>query len=215
MAPARSVLVFRKIQILRNTASESPLPPSGPARHAGRRLPDFLRFGEPTRLLSAAETDRDRAMLALGLYCGLRVSEMAHLMIADVDLRTATLAVRHGKGDRDRFVPFAPAATEPLRAVMSGHRHDEPVLRSRSRRQLTTRMLQYRFAELAELAGLRHVHPHMARHTYATELLQTGADITEVRDLLGHTSILATEVYLHCVPERLRHAVDRLDWQAQ
>lgn len=181
------------------------------ARH---RLPKCLPGNEPARLLACAKGTRGRLIVLLGLYCGLRVSEIAERRIEDVDLNEGILQVRRGKGDKDRTVPI-PSKVLPLlkayiecRAAAAGWlfpgRGDTG--------HLTARAIQLQIDTAARRASLaRHVTPSMMRHSYATGLLRSGADIIEVRDLLGHASIATTQVYLSALPERLRSAVERLN----
>jgi integrase/recombinase XerD len=181
-----------------------------------RRLPTFFRGDEPERLVAAASPGRDRLILLVGLLCGLRVSEITKLHVPDLDLSQRSLRVNQGKGGKDRVVPIPAKLVDPLRAWL-GDRVSGPVFPSpRGGGPLSTRAVQRLMKRLAQKANLpgatepRKVTPHKMRHHYATRLIQTGADIMEVRDLLGHSSVSTTQIYLHTSPERLRGAVDRL-----
>ncbi len=175
-----------------------------------KRLPHSLRGDEPDRLLVATRGPRDRLLVLFGLYLGLRCAEIVCRRVEDLDLAGGVCQVRRGKGDRDRAVPIPARLRPELAAWLDGR--SGWVFPGRGRAgHLTTRGVQKVVAAAARRAGIaRHVHPHALRHSYATRLLRTGADILEVRDLLGHASIATTQLYLSSEPERLRAAVDRL-----
>jgi integrase/recombinase XerC len=157
------------------------------------------------------------------LFLGLRVSELVNLRAADVDLAQATILVNQGKGAKDRYVPisshFLPDLQEWMRSQEQGASSQEPGARRRdgfvfsSPRggRLSARTVQLRLEAIGKKAQIpRRLKPHTLRHTFATRLLERGANIREVQELMGHSSVATTEVYTHVVPERLRGAVDRL-----
>lgn len=184
-----------------------------------RRLPNFLREPEMLTLLQVSQQmidlsqtssprrhkrQRNHLALLLGLFLGLRVSEICKLKIEDLDLDKATCFVHQGKGDRDRIVPIPARIVEPLRAWIAGR--TEGVLLG-----LTIRTAQVAIEQLGRKANLpRRLKPHTLRHTFATRLLEKGASIREVQELLGHASVATTEIYTHTAPDRLRSAVERL-----
>lgn len=184
-----------------------------------RRLPNFLMDSEPERLLRAATTNRDRVMLLMLLYCGLRVSEVTKLKCGDLDMANRRLFVREGKGKKDRVVPIPKKIVGQVRAWLHGRDEGNPtapVFPSPRGGHLTTRAVQLMFKRLAQSAGLpnataaRRVNPHKFRHAYATRLLRSGASVYEVKELLGHSSIAVTETYLHATADELERAADRL-----
>jgi integrase/recombinase XerD len=181
-----------------------------------RRLPTFFRAKEAEALLGAAKSQRDRLIVLVGLYLGLRVSEMTKLRVEDVDLVERLAFVRQGKGDKDRYVPIPAGLVAPLRAWM-GARQEGWLFPSRQGGgRLASRTVQLLIKRLAAAAGIagatlaRKCTPHKLRHSYATRLLEAGATIREVQELLGHSSVATTEIYTHVNPGRLRGAVDRL-----
>ena len=176
-----------------------------------RRLPVFLREPEARAVLAAARTDEERLVLQLGLYLGLRVSEICKLRVEDLDLGDEPTAfIGQAKGDKDRYVPIPRRLVPDLCHAISG-RAAGPLLHNRRWHRYSTRTIQRWALRIARDAGLtKHVTPHKWRHTYATELLRRGADVLEIRDLLGHSSVATTQIYAHTVPERLRGAVERL-----
>jgi integrase/recombinase XerD len=181
-----------------------------------RRLPRFLADDEPEKLLRATKRERDRVLLILALYCGLRVSELTKLHVADLDLARRLLFVRQGKGGKDRTVPLPQKIITFVRGWI-GSRTDGLVFPSREGGgSLTNRAVQLLFKKLAVVAGLpgareaRRVTPHKFRNAYASRLLESGAAIHEVRDLLGHASLAVTDLYSHASAHRLAQAVERL-----
>ncbi len=157
------------------------------------------------RVRSAAEAARDRALLELMYGTGLRVSEAVALDLADVD--EATLRVLHGKGDKTREVPFGGGVREalddylPLRAGLAhprtGALDGRALFVSRLGRRLDVRAVRRLVDAHAATAGVPRTHPHALRHSYATHLLGSGADLRAIQELLGHASLKTTARYAH------------------
>jgi integrase/recombinase XerD len=175
-----------------------------------RRLPEWLSRAEVERLLAApaaapgAAAVRDRAMLELLYATGLRVSELVTLDVNQVDLESRVLLAR-GKGSKERLVPVGAVAAQALRRYLGGAR--EALLRSRKSRDLFVtsrgrRMTRQGFWKLlgryARAAGIgRPISPHKLRHSFATHLLEGGADLRAVQAMLGHADVSTTEIYTH------------------
>jgi len=182
-----------------------------------RRLPNVLSRMEVERLLSApSETTasgmRDAALLELLYSCGLRVSEALGLTFDDLALAETFVRVR-GKGDKERLVPFGDRAAERLGKYLAEGR---PHL-ARTGRPVPALFLNGRGTPLSRVAcfkslraywkavgGRRPISPHTLRHTFATHLVDGGADIRFVQELLGHADVATTEIYTHVSRERLR-----------
>ena len=180
-----------------------------PAPRRERRLPHPLSLADIERLLAQPEGEsaaalRDRAMLELAYACGLRVSELVGLERAHVDLRGRSVTVT-GKGDKQRLVPFGRAAAAALgewldrgRPQLAARvRHDRVFCNARggplSRMGWWTILRGH-----ARRAGIAtRVHPHALRHSFATHLLEGGADLRVVQELLGHASVTTTAIYTH------------------
>jgi integrase/recombinase XerC len=197
--------------------------PANPARRlstprAPRRLPRVLSAEELGRELDrvassdAPSAARDGAVLEALYGGGLRVSELAGLAWDDLDLDAGTVRVL-GKGRRERRVPLGRRAVEALlrhRAAAPGAGSD-PVFGGRAAgRRLSVRQLQRLVGRaLARLAEGGSISPHALRHSFATHLLDAGADLTAVQELLGHASLSTTQVYTHVSRAHLRRAYDR------
>jgi integrase/recombinase XerC len=182
-------------------------------------LPRHLRPGEIETLVEAPEAGdgplalRDRAILELLYATGVRVSELVGLDWRDIDLSSRVLRVM-GKGSKERMVPFGRPAADALRAwlaVWEGVRGarpedhgEEPVFLNNRGGRLTIRSVERvidRWVEASALA--KGVHPHTLRHTFATHLLENGADLRGIQELLGHASLSTTQKYTHLEVERL------------
>lgn len=179
-------------------------------------LPGHLRPGEVETLLEAPTGDgtlerRDRALLELLYATGLRVSEAVSLDWRDLDLSGKALRVV-GKGNKERMVPFGGPALEALRAWRDrwdsvrrvGGGDGDPVFLNRRGGRLTDRSARRAVDRWVEVAALRRgIHPHTLRHTFATHLLERGADLRSIQELLGHASLATTQRYTHVDLERL------------
>jgi len=174
-----------------------------------RRLPSFLSIDEIIRLLEAPDVStpqgqRDRALLELLYATGLRVSELVSLNLEQVNLDAREIRV-WGKGSKERMVlmgePAARALTVYLnqgRPGLLGKKRTSALFLNRYGGRLTERSVQSILQEYANIAGIgKRVHPHMLRHTFATHLLDGGADLRVVQELLGHASLSSTQIYTH------------------
>jgi integrase/recombinase XerD len=188
---------------------------------AGSYLPDVLDADDVLRILESPPTDdpvgvRDRAMLEMLYACGLRVSELTGLDLDRVDL--ANLQVRViGKGNKERRVPMGEPARDRLHAYLEGPRRTwtagrptPAVFVSQRGRRLARESVWRIVRRWAAAAGVvGHVTPHTFRHSFATHLLEGGADLRVVQTLLGHASISTTQLYTHLTGERLREVYAR------
>lgn len=193
----------------------------GPRRE--RRLPGFLGNEEVTALVTSADADtpqglRDRAILELLYASGLRVSEVTALNTSDVDLDERALLV-HGKGNRERVVLMGRPAGRALEAYLRKGRSrlargaQEALFLNRDGGRISQRRVQLVVRKYALAAGLdRRAYPHLLRHTFATHMLDGGADLRVVQELLGHASPNTTQIYMHVTEERQRRVLeDALD----
>lgn len=175
-----------------------------------RRLPTWLTEAERKKVLSLDLSARDRAILTLFLYSGLRCNELRMLDVPDLDFEDMTVLVRFGKRSKQRVVPLHSEAQAALAQHLSG-RPSGPVFESERRERISLRRLRSLTKELGQQAGLRKdLHPHALRHSFAVALLEKNVDLETIRDLLGHEDIKTTSIYLHCSTAKRRAAVDRI-----
>ncbi len=189
-----------------------------PAR--GEHLPDVLSVEEIDRLIatidmSKDEGQRDRAILETLYSCGLRVSELCGLRISDLYLDEGFIRV-HGKGKKERLVPISPRAVQELELwfvdrerinVKAGH--EDAVFVSFRRGTSLSRITVFHIIKvLCEQAGIRTtVSPHTFRHSFATHLLEGGANLRAIQEMLGHEDIGTTEIYMHIDRHHLREQI--------
>jgi integrase/recombinase XerC len=198
--------------------------PAKPLRNPRKRrdLPHFLTSEEIGRLLTAPPTGdalglRDRAMLETAYSAGLRVSELVGLNDCDIDFAAGVVTVR-GKGKRERLAPLGSYAQQALGAWLKRRRLDPrgpkpplaPTFTNRFGRRLTTRSVARMLEKYLKLTGLdQRTTPHTLRHSFATHLLDRGADIRSVQELLGHKSLTTTQIYTHVTTAGLRAVYER------
>jgi integrase/recombinase XerD len=183
-------------------------------------LPDFLSIKEVQALLAGPDTGdahglRDKAMLEVLYASGLRVSELTGLRTADVRLRDGFLLCR-GKGGKERIVPLGRSAVEAVRRYVDEVRPHlvksptDDLFLSRRGGKFTRQGCWKMLKGYARKAGLEaKIHPHVLRHTFATHMLERGADLRSVQLMLGHSQITTTQIYTHVSRERLRRVYDQ------
>ena len=182
-----------------------------------RRLPVILTIDEVTRLIDAARTLTDRTMLMVLYSTGMRNAEMRHLHVRDIDSRSMQIHIQRGKGGRDRYVPLSPTLLETLRAywrwmqpqtwlfpgTLAGWLADKPI---------TTKVVWDACQSAAPRSGIqKRVSAHVLRHSYATHLLEAGADLRTIQLLLGHVKLEHTVLYLHLSRRHLHAVANPLD----
>jgi site-specific recombinase XerD len=161
-----------------------------------RPLPRFLTEFEAERVLAEVGSPRDRALLELLYASGLRASEIANLKVPDVNLKSRTLRVRRGKGNKDRIGLFGRPAARAVDLYLGG-RTRGPVFLNAWGGVLGVHTIAKIVRDAARRSGLSGVHTHTWRHTFATVLLNRGCDLRYVQELLGHVSVSTTAIYLH------------------
>lgn len=185
----------------------------------GSRLPSVLSLEEIDALIAAMEDTptgrRNRAIVETMYGCGLRVSELCALQISHIDFRNAVMLIR-GKGSKERLVPVNEVALTRIKNYVDTDRNDVPIasvdadtvfLNSRGR-HLSRVMIFYILRDAAARAGIRTpLSPHTLRHSFATHLLEGGANLRSIQQMLGHESIATTQIYLHIENSRLRQEI--------
>jgi integrase/recombinase XerD len=185
----------------------------------GRHIPVVLSVSEIEQIISSVdlslpEGHRNRAILEVLYSCGLRVTELVSLRISDVFLEESFVRVT-GKGDKQRLVPIGEPASDAIKTYISGRgreivkRGNEEILfLSRRGTKLSREMIFIMLRKQAAIAGvLKDISPHTFRHSFASHLVENGADLRAVQEMLGHSSILTTEIYTHLNSERWREGI--------
>jgi len=223
---------FYKFLIRRGFAQSSPI--SGLSLPKTRRqLPKFLTIPQVLELLNApfkelelvkssgnSDVDistyyRDTAILETLYSCGLRISELCGLKVEDIDFNEQTVSVR-GKGKKERLVPIGRPAINAIlnywKQLHTSPLPDEPVFFSniKKREPMYPRLVQLKIKRYLALAGLDpSITPHTLRHSFATHLLDAGADLRSVQELLGHAHLVTTQIYTHITTEHLKRVYDK------
>lgn len=185
----------------------------------GRKLPDVLTVEEIDAMEAAIDTStpegrRNRAMIETAYSCGLRVSELVGLKISDIYADEQYIVVQ-GKGNKQRIVPISPSALAEIRAYMEVRRSmpvkkgSENILFLNRRGQGISRTMVFIIIKrLCELCGIhKNISPHTLRHSFATHLLEGGANLRAIQQMLGHESITTTEIYVHIDRSRLHDEI--------
>ena len=187
----------------------------------GRRLPEVLTVDEIDVMIEAidmstTEGARNRAIIETLYGCGLRVSELVGLELSKVYFDEQFIIVT-GKGDKERIVPIDQTAIDAIKAYLPDRNalpvkpgEDHILFLNRRGRRLTRVMIFYIVRQLAAMAGVRKtISPHTLRHSFATHLLEGGANLRAIQQMLGHESIATTEIYIHIDRSRLRDEIMR------
>ncbi|WHF50578.1 site-specific tyrosine recombinase XerD [Chryseobacterium gotjawalense] len=186
----------------------------------GIYLPDTLSFEDIEKIIRAINTNtdlgrRNHCMIEVLYGCGLRVSELIDLKISNINFKESYLKVE-GKGDKSRFVPLAKFTSNSIKEYINTvrskgkiNKKHEDIVFLNSRGSAMSRVIVFIIIkELTEKAGIsKSISPHTFRHSFATHLLQNGADLRYIQEMLGHSSITTTEIYTHLKNEELRDVI--------
>lgn len=186
----------------------------------GRKLPDTLTTDEIDVLVKAvdmnkAEGQRNRAILETLYSCGLRVSELIDLRVSNLHFRMGFIKI-HGKGNKERLIPIGKKAKKEIKIYLKSYRgklnidkdSEDILFLNRRGRKLSRVMIFTIIKNLSKKVGLKkNVSPHTFRHSFASHLVEGGADLRAVQEMLGHESILTTEIYTHLDREYLKETI--------
>lgn len=187
--------------------------------HVEKHLPDVLTFDQIERILDSYDLNdpiqlRNRTITETIYACGLRISECCNIKIGDIDFKENILRVI-GKGNKERIIPFYPRLNELINLYLDESRllyakDDYPYLFVSTRGgKVSPRSVQLMLEDTKLKTGLPvDIHPHMLRHSFATHMLDNGADLRSVQELLGHQNLSTTQLYTHLTYDRLKKAVD-------
>ena len=185
-------------------------------KYAKRRIPKVLSPEEVAQLIDAASNLQARAILMLLYSTGVRRSELVRLRVEDIDSKRMVVHIRQGKGGRDRDVPLCPKLLETLREYWKAKKPKTWLFPAGCARRggdhLTAKAVWHICSEAACHAGLnKRVAPHMLRHSFATHLLENGADLPTIQILMGHADLEATSIYLHLSRRHLEKTINPLE----
>ena len=185
-----------------------------------RRLPKCLDVQQVEALLAAPDTStllgaRDRAILETIYSSGLRISELVALNVEDLDEFSEALRIR-GKGKKERLVPLGAKAIEAINAYLEmrsavfGANGRGPLFVNKFGRRISGRSIRRKLEKYLPAAGIdMHISPHVLRHSFATHMLNAGADLRSVQEMLGHENLSTTQIYTHLTTTRLKQVYDR------
>ncbi len=209
-----SLRSFYKYLVRQGLMSTSPVSVIRTPRQ-DKRLPKCLDVDQVDALLAAPDTDellgaRDRAILETIYSAGLRISELVHLDVEDLDEFGEALRIR-GKGKKERLAPVGGCALQSIQHYL-GKREDAfgqapagALFVNRSGQRITDRSIRRKLGKYLQAAGIdMHVSPHVLRHSFATHMLNAGADLRSVQEMLGHESLSTTQIYTHLTTNRLQ-----------
>src|SRR5215831_1805428 len=209
-----SALRFLFVKVLKRRFSRDDLPLPKLLR---RQVPIVLSRDEVGRLIDAAANLRHRTILMTLYSTGMRRSELCHLRPEDIDKQCMVIRIRQGKGGKDREVPLSPKLLDQLRSHYRSLKRKNGWLfpsqqKDRANEPITDKVIWHACREATRRAGIaKPVHPHTLRHSFATHLLDSGAELPVLQVLLGHTDLRDTMIYLHLSTRQLRAAPNPLD----
>lgn len=219
-----SLRTFYNFLLTNHLVKQNPFEEIKIKRHA-RNLPRYFYEPEMNALFKAADGEgrpldfRNRAIIELLYATGMRVSECAQLQLSQIQWDVQMILV-HGKGSKDRYVPFGNYAKQALQKYMTECRkplmdrynqQHQVVFVNHYGRPITSQGIEYILNQVVKQSSLNmKIHPHMLRHTFATAMLNNGADIRSVQELLGHASLSTTQIYTHVTRENLQKTYMKL-----
>ena len=188
--------------------------------YIGRHIPDILSYEEICSMIDCIDLSqplghRNKAIIEIMYACGLRVSEVTSLKISNIYIEDEFIRI-FGKGDKERLIPISPSTIKTLYLYIDGERksqninskHTDTLFINRRGSGLSRQMIFLIIKDLAEKAGIKkNIGPHTIRHSFATHLLEGGADLRAVQQMLGHSSISTTEIYTHISDQYLREVI--------
>ena len=200
---ADDIIKINQFKLIRNPKKE-------------KKLPNFLQSDELDKIFDSINLDtslgiRNRLIIELLYATGLRVSEITNLKLNDIDISNQEIKV-YGKGGKERIVFFGEYAKKYLKLYLDNARNEllngnnsNYLLINHNGGKLTSRGVELIIDKVQNEAALKHnISPHVLRHTFATDMLNNGADLKSVQELLGHSSLSTTQIYTHITNERLR-----------
>lgn len=179
-----------------------------------QKVPNYLMNDEVSKIIASCRNLKERLIVKLLVYTGIRVSELCAIRIQDIDINSKTLKIRNGKGDKDRLVVFSDRVVSDLRMYLGELRESKgkgdflfPTSKSKRVSPVTVERI---IRNVVRRSGIqKKVTPHTFRHTFATSLLRNGADLRIIQLLLGHSSISTTQIYTHMDDRALKMGYEK------
>ena len=204
---ALSSLKFFFNEILQNRAFNAVKAPK-----SEKKLPTVLTKDEIKRMLSAIQNPKHKLLIEFMYSAGLRVSECVSLKIDDLDFNEKMGKIKHGKGNKERYIILADNLLEHLRDYISKKKDNSPYIFSLKGKPITIRQAQKVVKETAKKAGIKkRVFCHALRSSFATHLLEAGTDIRVIQELLGHSNLSTTQIYTKVSTQQLKKVKSPLD----
>ncbi|MFH0712222.1 MAG: site-specific tyrosine recombinase/integron integrase [archaeon] len=160
------------------------------------KMPTTLSKKEIKKLINEIKTEKSKLMISLMYACGFRVSELTNLKISDLNFPEKIGHIRQAKGNKDRIFNIPEFLTEDLQYQAEKQKNEEYLFTGQNGK-LSTRNIQKIVSSVAKRTGLKKVHCHTLRHSFATHLLEDGIDIRKIQELLGHSNLSTTQIYTH------------------
>ncbi len=206
-------LYIRALQSLFDFLEIKDLGPLNPPKRA-QKVPNYLVEQEVSKMLGSCRNSKERLIVELLAYTGVRVSELCSIRINDIDLENKSLKIRGGKGDKDRLVIFSEKIIPDIKKYLLERKENkiksEFLFPTNKSRRISSVTVERIIRNAAKRAGInKKVTPHVLRHTFATTLLRNGADIRIIQILLGHASISTTQIYTHVDDGSLRRSYEK------
>jgi len=206
-------LYVRALQAFLDFLEVRDLGPLNPPKRP-QKVPNYLVEAEVSKMLDSCRNNKEKLIVELLAYTGVRVSELCSIRVSDIDLENKSLKIRGGKGDKDRLVIFSDKIVPDLKKYIMEIKERKgkaeflfPTAKSKKISPVTVERI---IRNLARRAGInKKVTPHVLRHTFATSLLRNGADIRIIQVLLGHASISTTQIYTHVDDGALRRSYEK------
>jgi integrase/recombinase XerD len=179
-----------------------------------QKIPNYLMNDEVSLILRNCTNLRERLIIKLLVYTGIRVSELCSLKVSDIDIKSKTLRIRGGKGDKDRLVVFSEKVVPDLKLYLMEMKDKQgksdfllPTSKSRKISSVTVERIVRNIVKRTGIA--KKITPHTFRHTFATSLLRNGADLRIIQILLGHANISTTQIYTHVDDKTLKNGYEK------
>lgn len=212
LKPSSVNLALSSLKFFYNEIVKNPAFNAVKAPKLEKNLPTVLTKEEIKKLLNAVENPKHRLLIEFMYSSGLRVSECVSLKIDDLDFNEKIGKIKHGKGNKERYIILSDNLLKHLNDYLSTRKHDSAFIFSIKNRPITIRQAQKVVKETAKKAGIRkRVFCHALRSSFATHLLESGTDIRVIQELLGHSNLATTQIYTKVSTQQLKKVKSPLD----